>query len=211
MKKILLQGDSITDARRDRTNDFIMGYGYATVLSAKLNFEKPLQYNIINRGVSGNRTKDLCERFEEDFSAIQPDYMSILIGVNDVWHKYQTELGLDATQSEFYYRQLLQKVVAQMPNTITFLMEPFVLKGSATLPYWEEFNEQVRIRAAITKSLAREFGLTFVPLQDKFDELQQNMPIDYWLRDGVHPTCAGHQLIANTWIKTLEKLEKESK
>lgn len=209
MKTILLQGDSITDARRDRTIDAVKGYGYATIASGQLQFSYPNKYQIFNRGVSGNRTKDLCERFEQDFVALQPDYMSILIGINDVWHGYQNaENGLNATQSEFYYDKLLSGVAKYMPNTKTFLIEPFFLFGSATAEHFDGFTEQVALRRAITKKMAEKYKLPFVPMQDKLNKLQQDMPTDYYLRDGVHPTCAGHYFLAQEWLKAFFELEK---
>lgn len=205
MKRILFQGDSITDAGRSRENDFARGNGYATLVAAKLGYEKPGDYEFINRGISGNRVSDLLARVKIDLINLKPDVMSILIGVNDVWHEFSRQNGVDVELYEKLYNLLIEEVKAALPEIRIMILEPFVLKGTATEEHWEGFSEEVYKRAAAAKRVAEKNGLEFIPLQDKLDEACKLAPADYWLRDGVHPTAMGHELIAREWIAKFEE------
>lgn len=200
--RILFQGDSITDALRNRENDQYRGVGYATLVSAKLGFEHPGEYEFINRGVSGNRITNLVTRMKADMINLKPDVMSILIGVNDVWHEVQRQNGVDTHLYEKLYNILIEELKTALPNIRIMIMEPFVLQGTATLENWEVFRSEVEQRAAAAKRVAEKNGLEFIPLQAKMDNATAIAPADYWLMDGVHPTAMGHELIAREWIKT---------
>ena len=99
-KVILFQGDSITDCGRDREKANHNGRGYANMTAAHLMFEEPGRYVCYNRGISGNRIVDLYARIRKDMINLKPDYMSILIGINDVWHEYSYRNGVDAKKFE---------------------------------------------------------------------------------------------------------------
>ncbi|MBQ3428069.1 MAG: SGNH/GDSL hydrolase family protein [Clostridia bacterium] len=199
--RILFQGDSITDAMRWRESDQYRGSGYATIVSAKLGYDHPDKYEFINRGISGNRVVDLLARIKCDTINLKPDVMSILIGINDVWHELSAQNGVDADIYEEYYRLLIKQIKAALPDIRIIILEPFLLKGSATAEKWEIFRPEAEKRAAISKKIAAEFGLDFVPLMKKFDDAVKIAPPEYWIMDGVHPTAAGHELIAREWIK----------
>ena len=203
--RILFQGDSITDALRNREDDRYRGAGYATLVSAKLGFEYPNQYEFINRGISGNRISNLIARMKMDMINLQPDVMSILIGVNDVWHEVSRQNGVDAELFEKLYNILIEEVKKALPNIRIIILEPFVLKGTATEENWEYFHREVALRAAASKRVAEKNGLEFIPLQEKLDAALALAPEDYWLMDGVHPTAMGHELIAREWINTFLK------
>ena len=100
MKKILFMGDSITDAMRDREADDYLGAGYASMVAGELGYKEPYAYQFVNRGISGNRIIDLHARIRCDMINLQPDYISILIGVNDVWHEYTRKNGVAADKFE---------------------------------------------------------------------------------------------------------------
>ena len=85
--------------------------------------------------------------------------------------------------------------------TRSLILEPFTLKGCGNETYWEEFDREVRLRAAAAKAVAEKYDLIFVPLQEQLDRACELCPAEYWLADGVHPTPAGHQLIADAWIQ----------
>ena len=205
MKTILFQGDSITDAGRSRDNDNDRGTGYPTLVSAELGLKYPGEYNFINKGISGNRIVDLYSRIKCDFINLKPDYLTILIGINDVWHEIGNRNGVDNDKFFRVYCNLIEEIRAMLPDIEIFILEPFVLKASATEKSWRVFRKETLMRAESAKAVAEKFGLTFIPLQEKFDEAEKKACASYWLGDGVHPTAAGHELIANEVVKALEK------
>ncbi len=207
--KILFQGDSITDCGRTRENDSYLGSGYAHLIQAELGFENPGKYEFINRGVSGNRIIDLYARIKVDLINLRPDVVSILIGVNDVWHEYEfneSPNGVDADKYFKIYSMLIEEIKAALPNTKIMILEPFTLKSERLEAYWDKFNIEVKKRAEKAKEIAEKYALPFITLQDKFDEAAKLAPNTYWLTDGVHPTPMGHELIKNEWLKMFKTI-----
>lgn len=205
--RILFQGDSITDAGRDRMNDAGIGVGYPLLVKAVLGYEAPAEHEFINRGISGNRIVDLYARIKADILNIKPDVMSILIGVNDVWHElHPCPNGVDAEKFYKIYAMLIEEIKEALPETKIMIMEPFVLKACATEGAWEVFREEVEKRAQMSRKIAEKYNLTFIPLQEGFDALAQKAPADFWLGDGVHPTPMGHEYIKNEWLKAFSAL-----
>lgn len=209
MPKILFQGDSITDVGRSRTNDTDRGRGYPHFVTAMLGYENPMEYEFINRGISGNRSIDLCARVKADFINLEPDYISILIGVNDVWHNIDTNVnnGVTAERFERNMTMLLDDIFEALPNVKIMMLEPFVLEGSATTDNIDAFRTEVALRAEAVKRLCEKYSLKFVPLQDKFNEACKKAPENYWAKDGVHPTPYGHKLIADAWIEAFNEIK----
>lgn len=207
MKKILFQGDSITDCARNREDDRFMGRGYATNVAQSLGFDYPGEYEFVNKGISGNRIVDLYARMKIDLINLKPDYMSVLIGINDVWHEIARENGVAAEKFEKIYDMLISEVLEELPNIKIMILEPYVLKGTATEENWETFYEETLKRAAAAKRIAEKYNLKFIPLQDKFDEKCKLAPADYWVGDGVHPANPGHELIAREWMKAFEEIK----
>lgn len=209
--KILFQGDSITDCGRDRARLDSMGEGYGKLIRAELGFENPNKYEFINKGISGNRVVDLYARIKADIINLAPDYMSILIGVNDVWHEFGGHNGVDAEKYEKIYCMLIEEIQEALPNVKIVIMEPFCLKGAGTEnteeepDKWDIFRSEVEKRAEKAKRIAEKYKLTFVTLQDKFDEACEMAEPTYWLADGVHPTPEGHELIKREWIKAFKE------
>lgn len=204
--RILFQGDSITDAGRSREKEYKLGEGYARLVEAALGYAYPAKHEFINRGVSGNRVTDVYARIRNDIINLKPDFMSILIGVNDVWHGVNNDNGVDADKYFKIYSMLIEEIKAALPNIKIMILEPFVLRGEATSARWEEFRSGVEKRAEMAKKIAQTYDLPFVPLQKGFDELEKLAPAEYWLRDGVHPTAKGHEYIKQEWIKMFETL-----
>lgn len=202
---ILFQGDSITDADRSRTSDQYRGNGYPTMLAGILGLESPGKYTVLNRGISGNRVVDLYARWKADCLNLAPDVLSILIGVNDVWHELDFQNGIEADKFELVYNLLLDETQAKLPNIHLIILEPFVLKGTATLPNWEYFEKEVALRAEAAKRVALAHNAIFVPLQKVLeDACTPEAPASHWLIDGVHPTAAGHQLITREWLAAVK-------
>ena len=204
--KILFQGDSITDAGRSRENDDVLGSGYPLLVKAALGYEAPGEYEFLNRGISGYRVVDIYARIKADIINLKPDVMSILIGVNDVWHEFSHENGVDAEKYYKIYDMLIEEVKAALPEIKIMILGPFVLKASATEENWEIFSAETKKRAEMAKKIAEKYDLPFIELQSGFDELSKSQPADYWLADGVHPTAMGHEYIKNRWIETFKKI-----
>lgn len=204
--KILFQGDSITDAGRDRKSDTNMGTGYPYFISGEFRYKYPNKYEFCNKGISGNRIVDLYARIKSDIINLEPDVMSILIGVNDVWHEVDYKNGVDADKFYKIYSMLIEEVKAALPDIKIMILEPFALKGTGNENAWEYFSDEVKKRAEVAKRIADEYGLKFIPLQDGFDKLCETAPADYWLRDGVHPTSAGHNYIKEAWVNAFREL-----
>lgn len=212
-KIILFQGDSITDAGRSRTIDSSMGCGYPTLVSGHLGMAYPYKFKFYNRGIGGHRVVDLYARIKADMINLKPDYMSILIGINDVWHEIGDHNGVDAEKFELVYGLMIEELLREIPDLKLMLLEPFVLPGSATRSNdenpgrWEYFRAETDLRRVAVKRLAEKYNLVFVPLQDRFDAANADAKEDgYWLADGVHPTSAGHELIKQAWLEGFAKL-----
>ena len=213
MKTILFQGDSITDVGRNRERNDMLGWGYPRLIEAQLGFEHPGEYNFQNRGIGGNRILDLYARIVKDILNIAPDYLSILIGVNDIWHGLDDANGTGIQRFEKVYDMLLTELQEELPDTKIMIMEPFVLRGPATdnredqPDRWELFSSGVYQVAAIVKGLAEKHGVKFIPLQKKFNEAEKLAPATYWLFDGVHPSAKGHELIKRQWLKAFNEIK----
>lgn len=205
-KVILFQGDSITDGNRDRGTDLnhILGHGYAYIIAGKLGCEhaedQPL---FINRGVSGDRVSDLYARWNEDAISLKPDIISILIGVNDAWRMMSGEPSGATDRFERAYVHLLEETGEVLPETKLVLCEPFILRTGATADKWDEWTKLMSGYQAIVRDLAQKYGAMHVPLQDAFDAAVSRANESYWLWDGVHPTAAGHHLIAERWLEVV--------
>ena len=213
MKTILFQGDSITDASRNRELATSLGTGYANYVAAEIGADAPYEYQFYNRGISGNRVVDLYARIKKDMINLQPDIMSILIGVNDVWHEYSDQNGVSAEKFEIVYSMLVEELLQALPNLKIMILEPFVLSGDRTENTEEHparmdyFRAEVALRAQAAKRIAEKFDLPFVPLQEVFDAANADAPYSgYWLKDGVHPTSAGHNLIKRAWLEAFQQL-----
>ena len=210
--KILFYGDSITDMGRHRDAQdhpaFGYGVGYPNFIIGELAYSQPKEYEFVNRGISGNRIVDLYARIKADCWNHNPDVLSILIGVNDVWHEWGGKNGVELDRFEKVYRMLLEDTKKRLPNIKFIICEPFVLKGTATDSeegQWEHF-QQVKEYAKVVKKLAEECGAVFVPLQDKFDAAAEKYGVETYLYDGVHPATAGAKLIAEAWLEGFRNL-----
>ena len=206
--KILFLGDSITDVGRNTHNGSLVsiGQGYPLLVDGFLSVKYPGEYEFENLGISGNRIVDVYARIKADCWNHAPDLISILIGVNDVWHEFGGKNGVEADRFYNVYKMLVTDTKKALPESRKMiLMEPFVLNASATEGAWDLFRGETEKRTEAVRRIAEETGQIFLPLQAMFDEAAKKMPASYWLGDGVHPTPAGHQLIADAWVKTFEE------
>lgn len=200
--KILLTGDSITDMCRQQDTPFPVfsyGSGYAFFVAGELTRRFPGKYEVFNRGIGGNRSVDLYARLERDCLALRPDLVSVLIGVNDLWHGL-SGAGISPAKYERIYCAFLSETREALPDVKFMILQPFVLDGSATRENREYFSG-ISAYAEIAEKLAAEFSAAFVPLQKAFDEVAEKYGAENWLYDGVHPAVAGAKLISEKWLE----------
>jgi lysophospholipase L1-like esterase len=193
--RILFQGDSITDGNRGRSADpnHILGHGYQFIVAAKQGAafaEHKLEFS--NRGISGNTVLDLEKRWQKDTLDLKPTVLSILIGVND------NSRGVTLEQYEQTYDKLLAATQTALPKIKFVLCEPFTLAtpGKERPAAW---NEELAKRGLIVAKLAQKYDAAFVPFQQAFHDATKRAPAAYWIWDSVHPTYAGHQIMADAW------------
>ena len=203
---VLFQGDSITDASRNRmvlepNVARALGTGYPLLVASDVLRDRPeRQYRFINRGISGNKVPDLAQRWATDTVALQPDVLSILIGVNDYWHHLLNGYPGTVKDYEDEYTALVDRTRRELPRVRLVILEPFVLRPGALDARW--FPEVDERRAAAAR-VAKQARATWVPLQEKLDSAARKTGAAYWAADGVHPTPAGHELIAEQWRKAV--------
>lgn len=203
---VLFQGDSITDAGRkkddaDANSQPAMGGGYAWFAACELLVDRPSDgLKCFNRGISGNKVYQLAERWDADCLALKPNVLSILIGVNDFWHKLKHGYEGTLEKYETDYRALLARTKAALPEVRLVICEPFVLRVGAVDDSWFPEFEAYR---AVAKKIADETRATFVPFQSMFDAAVKIAPPERWAADGVHPTADGAALMAHWWLKAV--------
>jgi len=202
--RILFQGDSITDSNRNRELSDNLGRGYALMVAGLLAALHPhLAPTCLNRGISGNRTGDLLNRWDEDCLRLKPDVLSVLIGINDVWRRYDRNLPTSADAFRENYRMLLERTRKALPETRLILLEPFVLPVPEDRRQW---REDLDPKIASVRELAADFEALYVPLDGIFAAAATRQHPAYWAEDGVHPSPAGHGLIARAWLEAVGAL-----
>lgn len=209
--RVLFQGDSITDAGRNKNSQLPdksegLGHGYVFLSAAQLHGQYPeLQPMVFNRGISGNKVFQLAQRWDIDALELEPDVISILIGVNDHWHSLRDYEGTVQTYQNDY-DALLERTRQALPHTALIICEPFVLLDGTAIERekWVPVFDEYRMAA---KSLAKKYKAEFVPFQSAFDQALKRAPASYWAPDGVHPSLAGAQLMADQWMAVFKKLK----
>lgn len=195
---IVFAGDSITHWYGSHEE---MGLGYAGMLGRALKRVPPSsQITVHNRGISGNRIADLLGRLEEDVLSLKPDWISVLIGINDT-----SSLSNPGTPTEDFrrdYRTVLEKMCSVTPNLI--MMTPFYFPGEGR---GQKIESDVDEKIAVIEELAVEFARVFIPLHEHFNRLRGVIPPELLAKDGVHPTQMGAGMIADIWWRTLERQE----
>ncbi len=211
--KILFEGDSITDAGRDRSDPHGMGNGYPKYASeliraraqvrAEANgraFEEPEFWNF---SISGSRSEHLLGRLE-NMIALQPDFISILIGVNDVWHRHSATNPVPTTDEQFEanYRRVLEAVKTRTHAKL-LMLEPFLLDVPDKLRMRPEL---IRI-IEINRALAREYADAYLPLDGLFTAAEiAAREKNVYSADGVHPNPTGAQFIAEHYLRAAAPL-----
>ena len=199
--RVLFQGDSVTDAGRDRTRPDHLGSGYPLFVAGQFTLAHPTaKVSFLNRGVSGDRLCDLLARWTADTIELRPDVVSILIGINDVWNRYR---GREATPHDVFERDLRTLLTRTREETCAqiVLLEPFVLPVPDDRKTWREDLDPKR---EILRALSDRFDALLVPLNRVFAEASASVDPAVWAADGVHPTPAGHAQIARAWLERVE-------
>ena len=197
---LLFQGDSVTDCGRSQEDDNYLGAGYANMIAASISaIYSEKNITIINKGISGNRVKDLQGRWKEDCLELKPTWVSILIGINDCWRRYDSNDPTSVEDYEDGYRDLLTQIKSKTKANI-ILMDPFVLPVTEDRNKW---REDLDPKIDAVRRLAREFKAIYLPLDGIFAQAATKIEPAFWTADGVHPTQSGHALIATEWMKVV--------
>ena len=200
---ILFQGDSITDAGRDKSRYYAndasgMGGGYVHHIVTHLLGKYPdREYRFYNRGISGHKVFQLADRWEDDCMQLKPDVLSILIGVNDYWHTLDWGYKGTVAVYEKDLRALLDRTKKELPNIKLIIGEPFAVEGgSAINERWAAFHDYRHS----AKQIAEDYKSIFLPYHSIFEEALKTAPVSYWCPDGVHPSLAGAYLMKEAWV-----------
>jgi lysophospholipase L1-like esterase len=200
---VLFQGDSITDCGRNYNDPGSLGNGYAHLIASQFGFLYPDSgVTFLNRGISGNRMPDLEARWQQDCLDLKPDVLSIYIGINDTWRRYDND---DYTPAEVFYERY-RKLIVNTKNKLDVslvLIEPFVLPVPEDRRAW---REDLDPKIAVVRSLAAEFKTLYVPLDGLFAASSMSTGPAYWAADGVHPSAPGHALIADAWLRAVKAI-----
>ena len=201
--KVLFQGDSITDAGWNRQDPASLGGGYAMMIGSWFSAMCPEKaVTFLNRGISGNRAKDLEARWQADCLDLKPTWVSVMIGINDTWRRYDSN---DPTPVEAYeksYRNILTLTKNKLKARLV-LIEPFVLPAPEDRKQW---RVDLDPRLHVVRTLAREFGAVLVPMDGIFAEAATRREPAFWAGDGVHPSLPGHALIAQAWLRAVKAI-----
>lgn len=207
---VLFIGDSVTDCDRAKTSNIYAwaprchGESYVADVEAELLLSyTDLQIKILNRGISDNTIRDLKERWQTDVTDWNPDWVFVLIGINDVWKQFQypnvAAQWVQPDEYESVYRELIEATKPKVKQMV--LMTPYYLDTNQKAPMRIRMTEF----ADIVRRLAREYNLPLVDLQAAWDELLERMYYQQIAADMVHPNHVGHVYIAKQIMKLLEE------
>ena len=202
--KVVFQGDSITDAGRDYRNYHDVGPGYPKYASElMIANHTDVEFEFINFGISGNRTSQLFDRLYKDALAFDPDVISILIGINDVWHRHNSNrIATSDAQIELNYRSILERIRKESHAKI-LIMAPFIL--DAEVP--EGMRDELDRILPVIRKLADEFADVYIPLDEIFTEALKTQPESfYYSKDGVHPNENGREFIGKLYAEAIKPI-----
>jgi acyl-CoA thioesterase-1 len=194
-RTIVFAGDSVTDCGRREDPDGL-GDGYVKNLYDALGPDRP---RIVNAGISGHRAVELVARWQTDVLAYEPDLVSILIGINDTWRRYDKDDPTSTESFEHSYRELLEPIRTKQ----LVLIEPFLLAVKEEQHAW---REDLDPKIEVVRRLAAEYGALLVPADVEFNRQALAVGATTLADDGVHPTAAGHAFLADLWHMTVQAL-----
>lgn len=201
----LFQGDSITDGNRGRSPDpnHVLGHGYAFAIASRIGADFAAQDLVFyNRGTSSDKVSDLHQRWAPDALALQPDVLSLLVGINDI-DQAVNQPAQAGTLADFerHYRALLTASKAQNPATLFVLGLPFAYPIGRCQANWAQWQAALTARQTVVRQLAAEFAAVLVDYPAVLDRAARRKPINYWVWDGIHPTAFAHELLAREWLQ----------
>ena len=203
---LLFQGDSITNAGRDHKNRepnsaAALGKGYAFMAASQLMLDHGEQaFKIYNRGVSGHKVFQLAKRWQKDCLDLKPNVVSILIGVNDIWHRLMGRYDGSVETYRQDYLALAERTKQALPEVKLVICQPFTLKVGAVDDSWFPLFDEYK---AAAREVADKFGDAWVPFDTLLNQAAKIAPAKTWVRDGVHPSPHGTALMANAWRRAV--------
>ena len=205
--KIVFQGDSITDAGRDRRNYHDLGPGYPKYAAELIEKDHPdAEFEFLNFGISGNRTDELFDRLYADGIAFNPDVISFLIGINDLWHRYgPARVATTDEQLALNYREILKRIKRET-NAKIVILAPYTL-DSEVVTCIKDLRKDLKTALPIIRELAAEYADAYVPLDELFEEAIKTQPYPmYYSADGVHPNENGAKFIGECYARAVKDL-----
>lgn len=199
-QKILFIGDSITDCGRNSFPSAPYGDGYVSMVRNYLTAVYPgLYLEFVNRGVGGDTIRDLAYRWDRDVLEEKPDWLSVKVGINDVWAfiTSMTSYGVGVEEYEETYRRLLAETREKIELSGLILMDPYVIEADPEDP----FRKTMKPYLEVVGRLAREFGAIHVESQKAFDQVLEHRPAPFWADDRVHPDGPGHAVLALAFLR----------
>ena len=203
--KVLMVGDSITDCGRNYDPSYseeVLGDGYVRFVSDFLKSTYPESgIEIINKGVSGNTVRNLKKRWQRDVLDLSPDWLSIMIGINDVWQQINDSLPSENWVLIEEYEQTLDELVAMAAPSLKglILMTPYVLE----LDKSDEMRAKMDEYGQVVRKIAEKYDALFVDTQAVFDEVLQGMDAQALSDDRVHMNARGHQVLADAFLQVI--------
>jgi lysophospholipase L1-like esterase len=199
--RVLFIGDSITDCGRDRDNDSDLGRGYPLLVAGQFTATHPnAGVEFLNRGNGGNRVCDLLDRWDRDCLKLEPDVVSIMIGINDTWRAFDKNDPTSTVDYERDYREILRQTRETVGAAIV-LIEPYLIPVRDDQHGW---RADLDPRIGVVRRLAAEFGAALVAADGAFAQAAASSRPEVWCADGVHATAAGHTLLAREWLAAVD-------
>lgn len=204
MDRIVFAGDSITDAgSQNPVGEGLFdnaGRGYVRAIESMLAAYYPeTMLRVTNSGISGNTSRDLLARWERDVVSLDPDWVSICIGVNDVWRMYDSPAITDAQVFPEEYRSNLTSMLESVCGKVkgVFLLSPYYMEDNRADLMRAKMDEYVEI----CRELSEKYGCIFVDLQAMFDRYLKHRHSSYLAWDRVHPNQVASHMIAREFLK----------
>ena len=202
--KLLFQGDSITDAWRDHENYHDLGRGYPRYAANYLRQKYPeVEFEFIDLGISGTKVSDLVNRMQKDFIDIKPDVVSILIGVNDTWHRSSNREWLDNGIFEAQYRTILDAMKGIGAKIM--MIEPFLGPVEDKL----FFREDLDFKIDVVRKLALEYADAYLPTDGLLYSEFMHSDHRTFMLDGVHPTPKGAEFVGRKYVEYISPIIDE--